>query len=30
MLETHPTDGKFIGSGFAEVELLGKLKKKKK
>ena len=30
IIEMHPTDGKFIGSGFAEVELLGKPKKKKK
>ena len=30
IIETHPTDGKFIGTGFAEVELLGKPKKKKK
>ena len=30
IVETHPTDGKFIGSGFAEIELLGKPKKKRK
>jgi hypothetical protein len=30
ILDVYPTDGKFQGTGFAEVELLGKPKKKKK
>jgi hypothetical protein len=30
VVDTHPSDSKFIGTGFAEVELLGKPKKKKK
>ncbi|MDF1800689.1 MAG: terpene cyclase/mutase family protein [Planctomycetota bacterium] len=30
IIETHPTEGKFTGTGFAEVELLAAEKKKKK
>ena len=29
ILETYPTEGRFSGTGFAEVELLGKAKKKR-